>query len=207
MYQVEVERAYRVVAILEQTARDIEEKIVPKLQELIAHWRHRVLWTEGILLGLLMAGVLAWTLWTGEWLGFSFTHPFWGKLLADPVLGVIVLGAVLGLAGYAHFSIRRLVAKAISTRVQRDTRLMQDTAFLGSFVRAFHRNTRFWRSIVCKQPAGWGPRARRVLKDVLSEADAYVQELNNKFTNPSGTSSSSHRQKDETLIPEKVSAP
>jgi GTPase Era involved in 16S rRNA processing/uncharacterized membrane protein len=207
MYQVEVERAYRVVAILEQTARDIEEKIVPKLQDLIVHWRRRVLWTEGILVSLLAVGVLGWTLWTGEWSGFSFTHPFWGKILAEPVLGLIVLGAVFVLAGYAHFSIRKIVAKSISTRVQRDTHLIQDTAFLGSFVRAFYKNTRFWRSIFYKQPAGWGPRARRALKEVLIEANAYVQELNNKFTNPSGISSSAHKPTDETLIPEKVSAP
>ena len=37
-----------------------------------------------------------------------------------------------------------------------------------------------------KHPIGWGARARRQIADVLAEANGYVQDLNDKFTNPSG---------------------
>jgi hypothetical protein len=187
MREVEVERAYRVVAILEQTARDIEEKIVPKLQEFLARWRRRVLWTDGMLFGTVVLAVLAVTLWTGQWNGRSFSHPFWEEIFAQPVLRLIMLAAVLGLAGYAHFTLRKRAAKQVLAKLSQETTLLPDMEFLGSFAQAFHKNTRWWRSIFLKQPTGWGQRTQRTLKEVLTEANAYVQELNNAFTNPSGT--------------------
>jgi hypothetical protein len=208
MFQVEVERAYRVVAVLEQTARDIEETIIPKLEELIARWRRRVLWTDGILFGAILMAVLGWTLWTGQWTGLSFSHPFWTKLINDPVWRLVALGVILLLAGYAHWTIRNRAAKHMSARLQRDLRTMQNMEFLGNMTRAFWKNTRFWRSIFCKRPVSWGPRARQRLKDVLTEANAYVQELNNTFTNPSGISRPSDGQAQEAIPTEtQVSTP
>jgi GTPase Era involved in 16S rRNA processing len=207
MYEVEVERAYRVVAILEQTARDVEEKIVDRLQKLITHWRRRVLWTDGLLFGTLVAALLTWTFWTAEWTGLSFTHPFWAKVLSDPVLRLLALGVVLGLGAYGHFTIRRLAAKHITTRLQRDTRPMAHDEFFDGLTRAFHRNTRWWRSVFCKQPTGWGHRTRRLVKEVLTDANYYVQELNNKFTNPSGTSRPAATPAYAAPVAEKASTP
>jgi GTPase Era involved in 16S rRNA processing len=206
MYEVEVERAYRVVAILEQTARELEEKVVPKLQELIARWRRRVLWADGIVFGTIIAGLLIWTLWTGQWTGWSFTHPVWAQLLGDPLLRLVALGVVLGVGGYGHFTIRNMMAKRLSTRLRRDAGSMSETEFVGGLLQAFRRNTRWWRSVFCKQPAGWGPRARRLIKEVLMEANSYVQELNNKFTNPSGTHQPAAQSGDDTPVPEQVSS-
>ncbi len=205
MYEVEVERAYRVVAILEQTARDVEEKVVPKLQALIARWRRRVLWADGILFGTILAGLFTWTLWTGQWTGWSFTHPVWAQLLGDPLLRLSALGVVLVVGGYGHFTIRNIMTKRLSARLQRDPGSMSDTEFVGSLIQAFRRNTRWWRSVFCKQPAGWGPRTRRLLKEVLMEANYYVQELNNKFTNPSGTHQPAAQPADGAAVPEQVS--
>jgi hypothetical protein len=206
IYQVEVERAYRVVAILEQTAHDIEKQIVPKLQELLAHWRRRVLWMDGLLFGSIIVSVLGWTLWTGEWTGLNFTHPLWQKLFHEPVLRLVALGVAVVLVSYTHFSIRQLAARHIVSKLQRDKREIHDTEFLGSFINAFGKNTRFWRSIFCKQPTGWGRRARRLLKEVVTEANTYVQELNNTFTNPSGNSNPAAQQTNELPTSEKVTA-
>jgi hypothetical protein len=205
MYEVEVERAYRVVAILEQTARDLEEKVVPTLQELIARWRRRVLWADGILFGTIIAALLAWTLWTGQWVGWSFTHPVWAQLLGDPLLRLMALGVILGVGGYGHFTIRNMMAKRLSTKWQRDTSSISEAEFVGGLLQAFRRNTRWWRSVFCKQPTGWGPRARRLVKEVLMEANYYVQELNNKFTNPSGTHQPVAQPVDNAPVPERVS--
>ena len=207
MYDVEVERAYRVVAILEQTARDLEEKAVPKLQELIRRWRRRVLWTDGILFGTIVAGLLVWTLWTGEWTGIRLTHPVWARLLGDPVFRLVALGVVLGLGIYAHFTIRKMAAKHVMTTLQHDARTMPEGEFWGGLIKAFRRNTRWWRSVFYKRPVGWGPRARRLLTEILTEANSYVQELNNKFTNPSGTNRPAAKSIDEAPVTAKVSAP
>jgi hypothetical protein len=207
MHQVEVERAYRVIAILEQTARDIEDTIVPKLQDLIARWRHRVLWADGFIFGIIFLAVLGSTLWTGEWTGLSFHHPFWAWLLGHPVVFWVACGVALFLTGYTHFIVRKWAANRIVTQLGRELRNMQDFDFLGNLTRAFRKNTRFWRSIFRKQPTGWGSRAQRQIKEILTEANSYVQELNNKFTNPSGRSHAPDGQIKEMAAAEHASAP
>jgi Dynamin family len=207
LYEVEVERAYRVVAVLEQTARDLEEKVVTKLTELIGRWRRRVLWSDGVVFGTLVGGVLAWTLWTGQWAGWSFIHPFWATLLGDPVLRLISLGVILGVGGYGHFTIRNMATKHLIARLQREACTLPDGEFLSGVTKAFRRSTRWWRSVFCKQPAGWGHRAQRLLKEVLTEANYCVQELNNTFTNPSGTRRATAKSAEDATVTEKVSAP
>jgi hypothetical protein len=49
-------------------------------------------------------------------------------------------------------------------------------------------NTKPWRSIFSRTPAGWTRRNRRRIEGILDDADRYVQELNDRFTNPSGDS-------------------
>jgi hypothetical protein len=56
----------------------------------------------------------------------------------------------------------------------------------GCLTHAFIKNSRPWRSIFTRQPAGWNKRARKKLREIVQEADSYVQMLNDKFTNPSG---------------------
>ena len=187
MREVGVERAYRVVAILAQAARDLEEKIVPQLQELLSRWRRRVLQIDSLLFGAIALVVLGVTLWTGQWSGLSFSHPVWDQLFANPVLGWLVLTVVIALGGYAHFTIRQRVARRILAKLPQQVHLPPGMDFLGNFANAWQKNTRWWRSIFVTKPAGWGPRTQQALKEILTDANAYVQELNNTFTNPSGT--------------------
>jgi hypothetical protein len=186
MQQVEVDRAYRVVAVLEQTARDLEERAIPKLQESLGSWRRRVLWLDGIIFGCLIVVILGWTLWTGEWTGWYFYHSFWAWLFGDPVWRLVALGVAIILIGYIHFSMRKVAAKQVIAHLRRHIRDMREMDFLDNFIHALHKNTRFWRSIFAKRPTGWGLRARRQITEVLAEANSYVQELNDTFTNPSG---------------------
>src|SRR5262245_17865616 len=186
MQQVEVDRAYRVVGILEQTVHDITQKVVPKLQSMLALWRQRVLWTDGIVFGAVLVAVLVWTLLTGEWVEMSFSHPFWSALFSDPVWSWVILGIVVVAAGYVHLTIRQLAARSVMTKLRRETHDMREQDFLENFIAAFRKNTSIWHSVWHKYPVGWGKRAQRRLRTVLIEANRYVQDLNDKFTNPSG---------------------
>src|SRR6266699_1742886 len=205
MQQVEVDRAYRIVGILEQTVHDITGKVIPKLQGMLELWRRRVLWADGIVFGAILADVLIWTLMTGDWLGFSFTHPFWSALLNEPVWGLVALGVVIDVAGYAHLTIRQLAARSVITKLRRETSDMREQDFLDNFIAAFRKNTSLWHSVLHKRPVGWGKRAQRRLKEVLIEANRYVQDLNDKFTNPSGQGIPSTPLAVEAEKPEKVS--
>ena len=82
---------------------------------------------------------------------------------------------------------------------------MREQDFLDNFMRAFRKNTSLWHSVFHKRPVGWGKRAQRRLKEVLIEANRYVQDLNDTFTNPSGKGTPSVRPTVEAEKPEQVS--
>ena len=205
MQQVEVDRAYRIVAVLEQTVHDITDTLVPKLQTMLAQWRRRVLWSDGLLFGAIIAAVLLWTLATGEWLGLSFTHPFWSSLFSEPIWRWVALGLVVLVAGAAHLTIRNVAARSVISKLRRETKDMREQDLLDNFIRAFRKNTSLWHSVFHKRPVGWGKRAQRRLKAVLMEANRYVQDLNDRFTNPSGKGTPSIRPPVEAEKPEQVS--
>lgn len=181
--QVEVERAYRVVGLLEKLAKSIENELVPAVAEELTAIKRRVLWGDGILFGLLGIGALAATIAAGYWRGLSFAPPWLADLQADTAVLVII--AVVLLAGgiWIHSRVRRFVVG----RALRRLRAKQDTSELGEWLaNAVAHNTTPWRTILMTRPAGWGALGRRRLASVLKDADRYVQALNDRFTSPSG---------------------
>jgi len=190
MRQVGIDRAYRIIAVLEQTAHDVEERIIPTLQTLLEQWRRRVLWLDGIIFGIIVIALIAATLWSGEWDGWRFSHPFWSSVFNAPVWRFIALGVAVVLAVYIHFSLRRFAAAQVIAKLKKQVRDMRDMDFADNIANAFRKNTRFWRSVFVKRPLGWGPHTKRQVAAVLAEANGYVQTLNDKFTNPSGTDAS-----------------
>jgi hypothetical protein len=87
---------------------------------------------------------------------------------------------------------------------------MREQDLLDNYIRAFRKNTSFWHSVLRKVPVGWGKRAQRRLKEVLIEANRYVQDLNDRFTNPSGKGTPTIRpaveaEKPDADQPDKVS--
>jgi len=93
----------------------------------------------------------------------------------------------------------------VIAKLQRETSDMRERDLLDNFIRAFRKNTSIWHSVFHKRPVGWGRRAQRRLKDVLIEANRYVQDLNDKFTNPSGKGTPSMPRVVEVEKSEKVS--
>ncbi|MDZ7751049.1 MAG: dynamin family protein [Gammaproteobacteria bacterium] len=171
--RVEVERSYRIIGVLEQTAKCVEEGFVNRMIELRRRWRKRVLIADGaiFLTILILAGVL------GTYV------PWWSMLFQHPVItvlgGVIILGAAL----YIHFSVRALVARRMEKRIDAKGIPMLTTEMLR---RAFRFNTSPWRLLFRVMPVGWNKRAQRRVSSVLADADQYIQSLNDQFTNPSG---------------------
>lgn len=187
MEQVSVDRAYRVVGTLEQTARDVQDLFVPRLQTLLAEWRRDVLRLDAVFFGLAAAAVGGWTLWTGSWDGLGFSHPAWAGLLAlEPIWHTALLAAVLLAGGYGHAKLRSQAAAAVLARLAKQPKDPHGTRFAESLPRAFRNSTSGWRSIFLRRPAGWESRARRRIGDVLAEANGFVQLLNDRYTDPSG---------------------
>lgn len=183
MAQVEIERAYRIVGSLEKTARSFEEKVIPALNQMLARWRKRTLIGDAVVAALLIGGFVTITSKLGQWDGMHFNAAWWDTLTATPMsMYFTALGAyLLWLA--VHYGVRRLAARTLYGPAER---LGQKLGIRGSLGSAFAANTRFWRSIFARHPAGWSRRSRRRIQRVLEDADRYVQDLNDRFTNPSG---------------------
>ena len=180
--QVAVERAYRIIGVLEQTAKSIEEQVVPALRIAKVRWRRRVLWLDGLFFGGLAAAFAIWTISAGHWSGLHLTHPWWLALREHPVALYAALGALLGAAIYLHYSFRGVAARSVQTKLARDSA----EPIRAWVVRAFRHNIKPWHGSLATEPAGWGRSARRKLARALEDADRYVQDLNHKFADPSG---------------------
>ena len=187
LQQVGVDRAYRVMGNLEHSARDIELRLVPRLQAMIAEWRGRIRRLEGIVAGAFLAAVLVWTVWTGEWNGLQLTHPFWSALSNEPAWAYVALAAVAMAAGYIHHTFRRLVANRVLKGLRREMGSARDTEVLDALTTGFRKNTRLWRPAFAVRPSGWNQSTRQQLSQVITEANGYVQALNDRFANPGGT--------------------
>jgi len=183
MRQVEIERAYRIVGALEKTARDIEERMVPAIRRTLEHWRRRVLIGDALLFGALLVVLISASVKLGWWQGLRFAPPWLDALLASPLALYASAGVAAVLTIGLHYLVRMGAARSLKGLVARRGRSIDAR---GSLQLAFARNTRPWRSIFASAPIGWGRRSRKRLATVLEEADAYVQTLNDKFTNPSG---------------------
>jgi len=91
-------------------------------------------------------------------------------------------------------------------KFRRETSDIRELDFIENFIAAFRKNTSVWHSVFHKRPVGWGKRAQQRLRGVLMEANRYVQDLNDKFTNPSGKGIPVAKPAGEAALPEKVDA-
>lgn len=184
IHRVEVERAYRIIGVLEHTARLIEHEVVPRLTTLLERWRKTVLITDGVIFGLLailsVVGISQGELSPSSWLdaGLWNTGSPWISLLVD-----FLAGAGLLMVLFLHFTVRSFVAKRLIKNV---AKTITDKDLLEYIQKGLTFNTRNWRSVFSTSPAGWGGMTRRRLLKVLKLTDGYVQNLNDQFTNPSG---------------------
>jgi hypothetical protein len=89
----------------------------------------------------------------------------------------------LAIVGYVHFSIRRWAAKKVSARLLAE---IKDPDLHPNYQLAFRKSSRWWRSLFWPNPAGWGKRTAARLEKVLDDSNAYIQKLNDEYTNPSG---------------------
>lgn len=183
MAQVEIERAYRIVSSLDNTAQEIENKAAPVLREAISRWKSRVLWGDAITFGLITLLFLGITTNSGQWQGLQFNAGWWTWVNSTPTHLLAFALLLLAIATAIHFGIRKLAAATLSTWLSSQ---QKDMSIKVNLANAFKRNIKPWRSIFNTRPAGWGRRSKKSLANILTTADEYVQQLNDRFTNPSG---------------------
>ena len=149
-------------------------------------WKKRVIWGDGIIFGLILVLLLFFSSELGYWQGFSFAPPWLESFTSTPWMLYGSLIVLLIIVYGVHHLVRSITAKSIRKKL---TGRAESLGIKGDLSKAFYRNTRPWRTIFSKSPAGWGIWARKRLYQVTQDADGYVQILNDRFTNPSGAPS------------------
>lgn len=181
MHQIEVERSYRIVGKLEQTAKNIRNQIVNKLSDMLKKWKSKVILCDGLVFGALtvLAGV-ALTM-TESW-GLLKAFPdelMQGETSAAAIAAFLVISII-----YIHFSIRRAVANKILKNLAGE--LGNDQDIYKQYAQAFNKSTAAYRPMFLKGPAGWNEVTQQTIDEIINEANDYIQALNDQFTNPSG---------------------
>ena len=169
--EVSIERVYRIIGSLENTANQIENKIVPQVREAVHTWIKRVLLVDVFILGPIFAGMLFYVV---KHAGSGTAYAAYGKTgFMVAVLFSLALLLVI------HFFVRSIVAKWV-------VRALPEEALEGGVRAGFLRNTRWWQTLARPFVAGWNKSARNKLIEIREEADIFVQKLNDEYTNPSG---------------------
>ena len=181
--EVRVSRAYRIVGMLGQKAKELETEALPRIEAFLKGWRRWVCWLDVTVFGLLAVCFLGVTLWAGYWKGFSLQLPYMERIMGNP-WGKWTLAAFLAaLVVYLHFRVRRFAANRVTRSVLAGIDVKEGH---DNYRRAFEKNIRWWRSIFRRKPAGWGRRNKARLARLGSDANGYVQKLNDVYANPAG---------------------
>lgn len=184
MQQVEIERAYRIVGALEKTVQEIEERAVPILKNLLSEWRRMVVIGDAILFTLFFAITLGLTISAGYWDGLSFAPPWLAGESGSKIGYWAILMLIIAMLAGIHFGVRAITRRWKARKLKPHT--SSHSALRFDLPAAFRHSTRPLRSILFPNPAGWGGRTKKQLANVIQDTEAYVQTLNDSFTNPSG---------------------
>lgn len=181
MQQLEVERSYRIIGKLEQTATNIKNQAVQKLTSMLGYWRGKVALFDSLLFGsLAIAAGLALSL-TNSW---GVIKSFISNVMAAETTSLIILAAIVLVLAYIHFFIRRYIANKTLSKLADELGSDQDT--YKQFEQAFNKSTVFYRPMMFKGPSGWHEVTEQTVDEVINEANDYIRALNDQFTNPSG---------------------
>lgn len=181
MQQIEVERSYRIVGKLEQTAKAIKNQIVEKLSDMLKQWKRRVIMFDVLIFGTFAALVGGTLAMTDSW---DLISTFCAGVTEGETSALIGLFVLIGSIGYIHFSIRRFVADRLLEKLEKE--MGDDLESYKQHMQAFNKSTAGHRPMLMKNPAGWNEVTQQSIDEIVDEANDYIQELNDQFTNPSG---------------------
>lgn len=181
IHQIEVERSYRIVGKLEQTAKGIKNHIVVKLSDMLKKWKSKVMLFDGLAFGT-MAVAIGTLLTTTESWGMLKNFP--DEVIQGDTSSIAIAAFLLFSVIFTHFSIRRAVANSMLKKLAVEFSKDQDT--YKQYMQAFNKSTAAYRPMFLNGPAGWNDVAQQTIDEIINEANDYIQALNDQFTNPSG---------------------
>jgi len=181
IHQIEVERSYRIVGKLEQTAKNIKNQVFNKLTNMLAKWKRRVYLLDSLVFGsLVLVGGTLLTM-TESW---ELLSSFQAELTSGSTNALVITAATFFIMFYIHLSIRRFAANK-QLKILADE-IGDDHETFKQYMQAFNKSTAAYRPMFLRDPVGWNDVTLQTIDEVLTEANDYIQALNDQFTNPSG---------------------
>ncbi len=185
MEQVEVERAYRIIASLKQVSDELADESLPLLEQAMRRWRSRTLTLDLIMIAVLGAAFLAWSISAGDWQGLTYA-PAWVDWLASQGIEInermVAIGGGLLLL-LVHLGARRTAASMVRSWLRKQ---LKGKELPGDIVAAFNRNAKRIGPEFTGSARGVGAWSKNQLETVFNDCETYVQRLNERFTNPKG---------------------
>jgi hypothetical protein len=168
MENVAHDRSYRVLNYLEQSIHDLEDVAIAEVRKDMAAWKERSNMSSLIILGFITFLAILVEIEVGLL-----------EFLLDPVIGPIILIALVGIMLPLHLMISRVQAKFIISRLavrQKQLHLTENLANL------FEKNLTIGRILLpVSEPAGWNKKTKARLAQLLDKAKELVQSLNDDF--------------------------
>ncbi len=190
MSEVSVERVYRIIGDLENTANYIELKTIPMLKDAMESWYKTTIKYDFFAYLAIILAALGFSFYAGYWQGISFQPPWLDSFSESLAYQLTALAVVVGVFLGIHYWIRSIVAKKV-------VKTLKSYKGPGDIVRAFLKNTKFYRSVFAPSPTGWNWFSRKVVTDVRNEADDMVKKLNDKYSDPLGRQEALAQQYDD----------
>ena len=179
MDEVEIQRNYRVVGVLENVANQLEHEVLPRLTELKRKWARRVLIGDAVVLGTLavagtaLAVKMGWGLPDGLLSSAGLGQYFWDILITIAGIAIVI--------GATHAWMRGVWRK----RMARTLPEAEGPAELN--LRSGFLRTTSWRgSVFSSRPVGWSSRVARRLQVIRDQVATHIQSLNDRYADPSG---------------------
>lgn len=173
------DRTYRVLNSLEKNVREINSVVMPEVKKAVGQWKDRSTFSSLIVLGFVATLAIFAEIQTGIL-----------ELLIDPIIGPIVVVALIVIMLPLHILFSKVQAKFIISQLsarQKELHLMENLA--GNF----EKSLTFSRMIMpISEPAGWNKKTKLRLAQISSKAKELVQLLNDNFSTYDGVSSTSH---------------
>ncbi|HEY8157347.1 MAG TPA: hypothetical protein VIF10_01465 [Methylobacter sp.] len=171
-------RTYRVLDSLEKNVREINNVVIPEVKKAIGQWKDRSAFSSLIVLGFIA------TLAIFAEIQFGILD-----LLIDPIIGPIVIIALLIIMIPLHILFSKLQAKITISQLnarQKELHLMENLA--GNF----EKSLTFSRMLLpISEPVGWNKKTKLRLTQISNKSKELVQLLNDNFSTYDGQPSTS----------------
>jgi len=180
---VEHDRSYRILDSLEKSIHDIENVVIPEVTKGIALWKDR----SNLSTLVVLSFIATLAIFAEIQIGIL-------EFLIDPIIGPILLVALIAVMVPVHLLISRMQAKLIIQKLnarQKELHLMENLDDM------FEKSLTFVRMILpTTEPVGWNKKTRARLSQLTEKAQELVQALNDHFSNYNEPSPSSLRPPD-----------